>query len=412
MMIQFLFLTSWFFPTSLAENYTWEDCVKLAAKNNPALRAAQENDSASGDSVLSVRGGFFPQASGSLGYSYANSALSSSGATAYSAGVTLTQNLFNGLTDLAKVNQAKANEGLAHTSLLKIKAQVSYNLKVAFESLDYSQRSEKLSQEIIARRDQNLKLVQLQYKVGRENKGSVLLYQAYLQDAKYADLQSKDSVITSKALLAQALGLDDFDFFSISGEIPSSDPVQVDLKKIALETPGYLQAYYQEKSADESVTLARAGFFPTLGLTGILGKTGSEWFPQNNHWSIGVDLTIPLFSGGRDFYATQSALASRRAANHTLHESAHQVLSQLEQANMAYVEAIEKVKVDTSYLEAAKVRAEIARADYKNGIMSFQDWDLSETDLITREKSLLQSQQNRIIAEAAWEQTQGKGVIP
>ena len=212
--------------------------------------------------------------------------------------------------------------------------------------------------------------------------------------------------------MAQALGLDDLDSFNIAGDIPVVDPAPVDLKKIVLATPTYLQAYYQEKSADEAVVLARAGFFPTLGLNGVLGKTGQDWFPKNDRWSVELNLTIPLFSGGRDFYATQSALESRSAASLTLHDTAHQVLSQLEQSNIAYIEAIEKVKVDLSYLQAAQVRAEIARVDYKNGITSFQDWDLAETDLIAREKSVLQSQQSRIVAEAAWEQAQGKGVIP
>jgi hypothetical protein len=44
--------------------------------------------------------------------------------------------------------------------------------------------------------------------------------------------------------------------------------------------------------------------------------------------------------------------------------------------------------------------------------MSFEDWDRIENDLIQRQKTVLQSQRDRVTAEAAWEQAQGKGVIP
>jgi outer membrane protein len=73
---------------------------------------------------------------------------------------------------------------------------------------------------------------------------------------------------------------------------------------------------------------------------------------------------------------------------------------------------VEKLKVDQAFLDAAKTRADIARTKYNNGLMTFENWDIIENDLIQRQKSFLQSQRDRVVAEAAWEQAQGKGVIP
>ncbi|MDH3513536.1 MAG: TolC family protein, partial [Gammaproteobacteria bacterium] len=89
-----------------------------------------------------------------------------------------------------------------------------------------------------------------------------------------------------------------------------------------------------------------------------------------------------------------------------------QLLVRLKQAHAGYVESVEKLKVDQAFLEAAVTRAEIARSRYNNGLMSFEDWDRIENDLIQRQKTFLQSQRDRVTAEAAWEQAQGKGVIP
>jgi hypothetical protein len=58
------------------------------------------------------------------------------------------------------------------------------------------------------------------------------------------------------------------------------------------------------------------------------------------------------------------------------------------------------------------LRAEIARSKYNNGLLSFEDWDLIENDLINRQKALLVSVRERVTAEAGWEQARGEGAIP
>jgi outer membrane protein TolC len=57
------------------------------------------------------------------------------------------------------------------------------------------------------------------------------------------------------------------------------------------------------------------------------------------------------------------------------------------------------------------LRAEIARSKYNNGLTTFDDWDLIESDLINRQRAVLSSQGNRVVAEAAWEQAQGRGAL-
>ena len=87
-------------------------------------------------------------------------------------------------------------------------------------------------------------------------------------------------------------------------------------------------------------------------------------------------------------------------------------LIKLKQAHAAFIEAHQKMEVDRAFSEATLAREKIARAKYNNGLLTFDNWDIIENDLINRQKASLQSQRDRVIAEAAWEQAQGKGVIP
>lgn len=160
------------------------------------------------------------------------------------------------------------------------------------------------------------------------------------------------------------------------------------------------------------VTFARAGFYPSVDLTGSVAREGEDWAPDKDRNTVGLNLTIPLFSGGRDYYTTKSVAATLEAVSSNKDNVERQLLVRLKQAYANYVESEEKLKVDQAFLEAAVTRAEIARSRYNNGLMSFEDWDLIENDLIQRQTTFLQSQRGRVIAEAAWEQAQGKGVIP
>ena len=127
---------------------------------------------------------------------------------------------------------------------------------------------------------------------------------------------------------------------------------------------------------------------------------------------MGLNLSWSLFAGGRDYFNTANthelwaaSLASRESAGRG-------ALSSLKQSYVAYVEAAEKLKVDRMYLDASTVQERIGRSKYNNGLLNFEDWDLIESNLITRQKTVLQSRQSRVVAEASWEQTEGKSVIP
>ena len=72
-----------------------------------------------------------------------------------------------------------------------------------------------------------------------------------------------------------------------------------------------------------------------------------------------------------------------------------------------FIEVTEKLKVDESFLLAALTRADIARRKYNNGLITFDDWDVIENDLISRQKTALQSQKDRDLAEANWQLTKG-----
>lgn len=404
-----------------AETLTWTASVQEAATNNADLRVARANFAAADYNATAAYSGFYPQVSAGVGYSDVTGSAPSSGAstvptgsgTTYNASVAVSQNLFAGFQDTARVEQGSASRAVADANLLTAKAKLSRDLKAAFAGLRYAQDSVTLAGGIVRRQEENVRLVELRFESGHENKGSFLLTRATLAQARLDALQAEQAVITARAQFAQALGRTEAGEIEASGDVPVAEPAGApDFERLAMQTPDYYLVTAQERSAAAGVTLARAGFYPSLNLSGSVARIGGDWFPEGDRRTVGVNVTVPLFSGGKDYYGTRSAAASLDAASTSKQTVERQLLVSLKQAYATYVQSVEQLKVNEAFLDAAQTRADIARIQYNNGLISFSDWNLIENDLIQRQKSLVVSQRDRIVAEAAWEQVQGKGVIP
>jgi len=395
------------------EPLTWEEGVRQATAVNPDLRAARDSLQAAEMNVGGAGSGFFPQMSGSVARTDGTSTSTTSNLPITSSALVVNQNLFAGFGDQASVAQARANRAAAEANLRAARAKVSYDLKTAFATLRYATNDRSLSADIVRRREQNLRLVELRFESGRENKGSLLLSQATLSQARLGLLQADQALPVAQAQLARVLGRDDPQVLSLVGTVPTSaPPAQVDFVRAVLDTPDQQRALAQVEAAKAGVDIASSGFWPSVDLTGTANRTNSDTVPDYRSNSVILSLTVPIFSGGKTYYGARSAGAQESAAEALREGLLRQLRTQLEQSYAVYVLAVTQLTVAEEFRKAAQVRAEIARNKYSNGLMSFEDWDIIENDLISRERTLLLSQRDRITAEAAWEQALGTGVIP
>lgn len=406
-----------------AERLSWEDCVQQAGKFNRSIQASEQQLQSSQYQSKAAYSGYLPQLSANLNFTRGNSysftgtdnvpiSTGTGDKSVSTASLTLNQNIFAGFETESLVQQGLASRDYSGAVLDQTKVQASYELKIAFANLMYAQKYLALTREIIKRRGENAELVELHFEGGMENKGSLMLSKAFLSQANYDHVVARNAIDTSRQQLARAMGIDDSREIEIAGGIPLQEPgPEPDLKAIAGTTPVHRQSVAQERVNQAGVTLARSNFFPTLDLSATIAAQGNDAFPDASRRSFMLNMGVPLFSGGNDYYSLKSAAAQYAAAKYEREGTDLQLLPTLKQAYHAYTEAAAKLHVDQAFVEAAKVRAEIARSKYNNGLLSFEDWDIIENDLITKEKTLLASERERVVAEANWEQAQGRGEI-
>ncbi len=398
-------------PVCAAATYSFSECLEIIKKNNGELQAAQESVQAAKDTLSASYSGFLPQVSANLSYNRGQT--ENNNAEGYNANLSATETLFNGFSDVAKISDAEGKLKAAQAQLQITLAKLSFDLKSAFAGVLYAQDSLKLSKSIEKRRSDNLNLVRLRFQSGRENKGSVLLSEAYLKQARLDVLKAQHSLDTAQATLVRVLGLPPEESVEITGTVPeltrpAQTPVFLDL---AEKTPDIRQSQAQLQSAEAGLTTSRSNFYPTLSLKGSVGKNGEDFFPENDLWSVGATLSWSLFSGGRDYFTQKSSFAQKLVAENSLRNLRLDLIAKLRDAYAGFIEAVEDVSVSAAFAEAATTRAEIARSKYNNGLSSFDDWDIIENDLITRQKDLTLKRRDRVIAEATWQKTQGVGEL-
>lgn len=401
------------------EVLTWEDCVKEAAKNHPDLISAQESVKSSQADKSITASGLFPQVSTDFGASRSGSPPSSSSGTSggkdrttnnYNYGVNGSQLIFDGFQTVNKVNAAAENIKAARESYKFTSSQVRLRLRTAFINLLKAQEALRIREEIFQRRRQNFELVTLRYESGMENKGSLLAEQANVRQAQFDVTQAKRDIELAQRQLTKEMGRSELVPMTAKGDFAVNDAAREkpDFAAIAADNPSLQQLVAQKNAAVFNLKSAKGEFLPSITASGNTGRTGSQWPPRGDEWSIGAAVSFPIFEGGKRIADVSKANAQLNKAEADERSSRDGVIETLQSAWTSLQDDLDNVDVKRQFLVANEERAKIAEAQYSIGFVSFNDWIIIEDNLVNAKNSYLDAQAQALISETNWIQAKGE----
>lgn len=409
------------------ETMLWKDCVKEAKNNHPDLVSAAEKVKQSRATKEITRSAYLPQITGeasevtSKGATFGSSGGTSqsdiqTGAaarhetTSYDYSVTGQQLLFDGFKTSYDLSAAERNIISSRYNYDVASSNVRLRLRTAYVNLLTAQDLLKISEEIEARRKQNLELVKLRYEGGREHKGSLLTSEADLAQATFDVNQAGRSIFLAQRQLTKELGREKFVPMKAEGdfEVVDADRDRPDFEKLCRTNPLLQQLIAQKEAAKYGVKSAKAGFYPQVFASGTLGNTNIDAFPDKNEWSVGTSLTFPFFDGGNTIANVAKARAVLGQAEADERSGRDGVIYTLSNTWTTLQDAIEKVGVAKKSLNAAEERAKIAEAEYSIGLLIYDNWIIIENNLVTAKRSYLSAERDALIAEANWIQAKGE----
>lgn len=381
----------------------WEKCLVMTRYNNPVLVSARmevrKAQAATGIAWSEV----LPEAS-----VYARSGFGASNGTlgaSHSYGITANQELFKTLQSVHNIKASKLRAHAAAYNYRVISSEVHLNLRLAYLELMKYQEEVKLFSAIAARRRDNYNLVAFRYKSGREHLGSMLMAKANLSEANFEVSEVKRNIAIAKKGLMNAIGKSaSIDTISVDYDMISDVNLakQPSFNTLMESSPLLKQMLYLTRAGVEELEASYLSFYPRIALSASAGKSGHNFPPTEDDWSVGLTVTYPLFNQVAHYYTTKRYKAELQDLKAREQDTKNSLLYALEYRWISMLNIAAKLKVFQDNLRAAEERARIARAQYPIGIIDFNSWSLIENALVTARKNLLEAKIFLLTAEAYW----------
>ncbi|VGO15828.1 Outer membrane protein TolC [Pontiella desulfatans] len=388
---------------------SWEQCLEKTKAYNPDLVSARAAVRELEFGVSSASSGFLPQISARAGIDYGEAETDSGVKENKSASgrLTLSQDLFSGGGNIAGRRRALAQLEIGNQQYRKTLSDVELRTRLAYIDVLYAQDLVELTKKIEERRHNNVRLIQLRFDGGRENAGSLARSKAQLSQAGYEVREAERSLTYALRNLAAAMGIME-PAPGAEGDLRADAPEALaDLEPLMKQTPNYSIATTQIEAAKQGMKVTRSGRFPSVSFDASAGLSSGTYDVYKGSWNVGLSASMPLYTGNRLNSQVAAAKENIIQSEMDLMDTANTLMATLQQRWNGYADAIESEAVQQELFDAEQLRAEISTAKYKQGLLSYEDWDLIESNLISQGKTHLQRRRSSEIQQAQWKNALG-----
>ncbi|MGL4270421.1 MAG: outer membrane channel protein TolC [Plesiomonas sp.] len=382
------------------------DIYQQAKINDPVLRKAAADRDGVVEQINQARASLLPQlnATGSADYSRSNfEFVNEQNQTA--AKLNLTQSLYDRanwvrLTQSEKkASQAEVNYAAAQQNLILRVANAYFGVLRAQDNLTV----------ILAEKKAVFR--QLEQTKQRFDVGLVAITD--VQDAQAQYDQVRASQITAQNDLDNSLE----NLREITGNLPnqinildtkqfSTDmPLKIDqlMKEADAKNLNLMSARLGQELSREGVRLASSGHLPTLGLQGSVGVSdtnvtaGPSVSTSGDSTSVGVVLSIPIYSGGRTSSEVRQAESGFISSSEALEQAYREIQKNVRAAHNNIVASISSIKANEQAVVSAKSALDATEAGYEVGTRTIVDVLNSTRSLYNTNRQLANARYDYLI---------------
>lgn len=273
-----------------------------------------------------------------------------------------------------------------------------------------------LQQENVALRQNNLRLLreelraaQDRFEVGEVTRTDVALAESRVASAQANLTDARGALIDAKSEYANAVGHDPGVIVQ-QPSLPRRVASVAEARNIALRHhPDILSAQHLVKARDITLQSAERSLSATATLQGdfFLVDTDDGATTDTTRRSIGVELTQPLYAGGRLAANIRKARANRDASRGALITTQRDTAQAVNDAFVALEVAQANLVSSREQIRAAQVAFDGIREEATLGARTTLDVLQAEQELLNAQTARIQAQAERIIAAYTLLQAQG-----
>jgi len=408
---------------------------QLATKNDPALlRAAAERDAAQ-KNIDIAKSAFWPQVTGSLGYSESISESQTyfetqdayvtldSERTGWNAGLTLNQSVFDWSTwkqaDIAEKQAYRAEVGYrdAAQSLMLRVVNAYFGALQAQDDLDFAQAEKRAI-------ERQLEQTKQRFSVGLTAITDVHEAQAQFDTAVAQEIQARNAVKIAMENIREITGqypdsLAGLNTESFSPSEPTPASVQQWVKKAENGNLSLMQSMVSVDIASQQIRLQQTGHYPTVSLSAQYSTADTETDttgagfnrttnpPRLDNQSIGLNVSVPIFSGFRVSAQTKQARDNYVASSQTMVETQRTVEREVRNAFYDVNASISSIKAFQQSVTSAESALKATEAGFEVGTRTIVDVLNSTRNLFNARRNLAEARYGYVRQRLALEQAIG-----
>ena len=392
---------------------------EFASTNDPSLRAARATRDANLEALPLARSQLLPLVTLSGEATYNNRDVRDSAAGSFTddypagnAGIRLTQPIYR--KDLSiqrdqaedQVAQAAVDYATAEQDLIVRVTQAYFGVLSALDTLTFTDADVKA----IAR--------QLDQAKQRFDVGLIAITDVNEAQARY-DQARADSIVAQNDLddaiesLSEITGVPTGTLALLQKglELKEPDPGSLDeWTAMALKNnPGIISAQYDAEIAKKEIERQDAGDSPALDLVGsyTMARTGANNGTDVNDALVGLQLSMPLYTGGGVAAATRQARYRYEAAQEVLEQRRRAIQTQVRNAYRGVLASISRVRALEATEVSAKSALEATEAGFEVGTRTLVDVLNSQRELFRARRDLALSRYDYILNMLSLRQAAG-----
>ena len=315
----------------------------------------------------------------------------------------------------AGVNGANANAQASAADLAAARLSAQGELAADYFSLRQTDAQRELLAKTIEGYQRVLVITQNRFNAGIAAKSDVLQAQTQLANAQSDDLTLARQRATLEHAIAILVGKAPADFTLAPAPWQANVPeVPVGVPSSLLQRrPDIAAAERRVAAANEQIGVARAAYYPNIGLTGSYGTSGSTvanlFSVSNAVWSLGLSAAQSIFNAGATRASVAGAEAAQQAATARYRQTVLEAFGDVEdQLAASHVLAQQTVLRRQASDAADQVELQFLNR-YKAGQVSYTEVVQAQATALSARRALVQAQADRQTTAVALIQSIGGG---
>lgn len=380
------------------------DALAAAYETNPDLAAARAAVRRVDESLPIARTGMRPSIGGSINFDQdLDENLDDFGRVAV-AGVRIDQPVWAGGRVQANIDAADARIGAAREILRAVENQVIADTVAAYADVLARREEVRLNENQVKVLEQQLRATSDRFEVGDLTRTDVAQSQARLEDARARLVAAQGNALVAEQAYIRLVG-------RAPGKLeplPDAPPLPPSIgmaRDVALaSSPSLLAARYDEKAAADLVRVIKRERFGSASVSATFGYQSPaggpfEQFRVNGLvGAIGVNATIPIYTGGLISARTRQAEATQSEAVETIESTSRQVIEGTTNAWIAIETAQSVIASAKVAISANRLAAEGVRQENLVGSRDVLDVLNAEQELLNTEVVLVRAERDRYVA--------------